>query len=67
MVILLILGHNWLENQPWYSTQKIPYSFETKKKKQMNFARKCYPHWKYRLQTGKRWPISFHSLMMSSR
>ena len=67
MFILLILGHNWLGNQTWYSTQKIPYSFETKKKKQMNLARKCYPHWKYRLQTGKRWPISFHSLMMSSR
>ena len=33
----------------------------------MNFARKCYLHWKYHQQTGKRWRIPFHSLMMSSR
>jgi len=29
---LTILGHNWMENETWYFTQKIQYSFETKKK-----------------------------------
>ena len=32
IVILTILGHNWVENETWYFTQKIQYSFETKKK-----------------------------------
>ena len=53
MVILMILGHKWLENETWYLTQKIQDSLETKKKKQMNFATKCCPYWKISLTNLK--------------
>ena len=38
VVILMSLGHNWLENQTWYLTGKIQDSSETKKKKSNEFC-----------------------------